>query len=135
MLPPRKVTVTMAQILIVDDNSALRSALERYLRTQSHLATSVPDARSALEMLEGMQPDVLVTDLRMPGMDGADLLRSLQSREIDVPVIMMSGADVRPEESAGAVLVLQKPFGPASLLEAIHSVLGLAPAKVDTAGA
>lgn len=125
----------MAQILIVDDNSALRSALERYLRTRSHLVTSVPDARSALEMLERMPPDVLVTDLRMPEMDGADLLRSLQSRGIDVPVIMMSGADVRPEETAGAMLVLQKPFGPASLLEAIHTVLDLTPAKSDAAEA
>lgn len=125
----------MAQILIVDDNSALRSALERYLRTQSHIVSSVPDARTALETLDRMRPDVVVTDLRMPGMDGAGLLRSLRSREIDVPVILMSGGDVRPEETAGAALVLRKPFGPVNLLDAIHRVLGLETADVDAAGA
>lgn len=113
----------MPHILLVDDHTAVRSALVRYLRLHGHAVTDVASARAALEHAE-KRFDVVVTDLQMPGLGGAELARSLRIRGVDAPVILMSGRFPHAEEAAVADFVLQKPFGPAALCDAIDHVLG-----------
>lgn len=124
----------MAHILLVDDHHAVRSALVRYLRLHGHTVTDVDSARAALERAH--EPfDVLVTDLQMPGLDGAELARSLRARGVDGPIILMSGRHPDAEEAAVADFVLQKPFGPDALCKAIDGVLGSEPGEGGVAGA
>lgn len=113
----------MARILLVDDHATLRSVLERYLRSRGHAVTAVPSAESALYEVGRRRTDVVVTDLRMPGMDGRELLRILHGRDRSTPVIVMSGGDPRHDETPGAAAVLRKPFGPSELCDAVDRVL------------
>lgn len=112
----------MAHVLLVDDCGPIRSALSRYLTLHRHTVTDVSSAREALERV-GPDVDVVVTDLTMPGMGGAELLRALGDRGVTAPVILMSGRLPYPDEAAGAAFVLQKPFGPEKLCEAIDRAL------------
>lgn len=113
----------MAHILLVDDHQAVRSALVRYLRLHGHSVTEVASARAALEHA-GESFDVVVTDLKMPGLGGAELVRGLRARGVDAPVVLMSGRFPHAEEAAVADFVLQKPFSPEVLCSTIDRVLG-----------
>jgi two-component system response regulator AtoC len=86
----------MQKVLIVDDDSAIGSALRRGLEDE---ATSVSVANSgerALAMLAATRPDVVLTDVRMPGMSGIELLKLLRERAADVDVILMTAHDDLP---------------------------------------
>lgn len=124
----------MAHILLVDDHDAVRSALVRYLRLHGHIVTDVASARAALE--HAYDPfDVVVTDLKMPGLGGAELVRALRAHDVDAPVILMSGRFPHAEEAAVADFVLQKPFSPEVLCNAIDRVLGTDVENGGVAGA
>lgn len=124
----------MAHILLVDDHHAVRSALVRYLRLHGHTVTDAASARAALEHADGAF-DVVVTDLQMPGQSGAELARSLRARDVACPIIMMSGRLPNAEEAEVADFVLQKPFGPEALCNAIDRVLGSESGEGGVAGA
>ena len=68
----------MARVLIVDDTDIVRRALEVALRRMGHAAESTSDAAEALAMARRRPPDLALLDFRMPGMDGASLLRALR---------------------------------------------------------
>jgi DNA-binding NtrC family response regulator len=100
--------------LVVDDDAAIRETLERSLRRFGYSVTVAESAEQALAMLQRADPSVVVTDIRMAGMSGLDLLRVLQERapEVDVIVItafeeMRTAVDAM---KAGAVEYLVKPL-------------------------
>jgi response regulator RpfG family c-di-GMP phosphodiesterase len=68
-----------ARILVVDDEPSARSGLEKLLASEGYAIRTAADGNGALEMSLEVPPDVVVTDLRMPGMDGIDLLRGCAS--------------------------------------------------------
>lgn len=122
----------MTHVLLVDDYRPLRFALARYLRLHGHTVTEVANVRAALEQV-GEHVDVVIAALSMPGRSGAELVRALQGRGVRAPVILTSSAFPRPGETSGAAFVLQSPFDPEQVLEALDRVLTSAAAEVPPA--
>ena len=81
---------------------------------------------AALEMLKTEMPDLVLADMRMPLMTGAELMARLRSdpRTASVPIVLLSGLPAEPEVSRLANAVVAKPFEPADLLAAIRRSLG-----------
>ncbi len=83
------------RLLIADDDSASRQALRRLLGRLGYDVVDVPDGRAALDAIEAHPPDLILTDLTMPEVDGFELLRRVKASERgrDIPVIVVSGMD------------------------------------------
>ncbi|MDQ6737734.1 MAG: protein kinase [Gemmatimonadota bacterium] len=109
------------EILIVDDETNNRNVLERHLKRQGYAVTCAADGESALRSLKAGAYDVVLLDVRMPGMDGREVLRRIkQDNELrDTPVVMISAADelstIAACIEAGAEDFLPKPFDPVIL--------------------
>jgi ribonuclease P protein subunit RPR2 len=120
------------RILLVDDEPALRELLRA---TFEGADVTVDEAESGVEAearIRRRRPDVIVLDLRMPGMSGAELCKRLKAEERtkDIPVVLLTGAD--PEEArhaqrAGAAALVHKPFSPLDLLAVVERVSGRTP--------
>ncbi len=112
---------------VIDDDEALRESLAFLLRTARIDVESYASAAAFLEALPSLQPSCVITDVRMPGMSGIDLLRRLRELKIDVPVIVITGhGDVPLAVEAmktGAVDFLEKPFDDEVLLASVRSAL------------
>ena len=115
------------KILAVDDEEPWRELLCRVLARFSYSVTTAADAIEALDVLEQTRFDLLITDCRMPTMDGVTFALRLRSRGLDMPIIFISGAppeDLHVKVGNGSdVRFLQKPFGGAVLIEAIQTML------------
>jgi two-component system nitrogen regulation response regulator GlnG len=103
-----------AQVWVVDDDRSIRWVLEKALQKASIEARSFPNAGGLLDALDQAKPDAILTDIRMPGMDGLELLRKLQEKCPQLPVIIMTAhSDLESAVSAfhgGAFEYLPKPF-------------------------
>jgi two-component system response regulator HydG len=101
------------RVLVVDDEASARAALKGLLELQGYAVDQASDGAAALERLVELPPDVIVTDLEMPGMNGMQLLEELRSRGHDVPVIVVtSAAELRSAVDAmraGATDYIAKP--------------------------
>jgi len=101
-------------VWLIDDDASIRWVLERALRNAGMLPRSFESAESALSALRQDSPDVLITDIRMQGQSGLDLLKRLRETRPDLPVIVMTAyADLGNAVSAyesGAFEYLPKPF-------------------------
>lgn len=109
---------------IVDDEEPVRKSLA-FLLTMEGFAVRLHDSAMAfLELAPGLRNACLVTDLRMPGLDGVELLRSLRARGIKIPAIVITGhGDVPMAVSAmkaGALDFIEKPFEDQLLIDSIH---------------
>lgn len=121
----------MARILLAEDDEALRDALVLFLESVGHEVVGFPDGRGLLAALEAGPADVVITDLRMPGVDGLEVLSRLQGRESQVPVLVISGTGRLPSDmlfdrahELGAAASLEKPFDLADILSAVDQCLG-----------
>jgi len=102
------------RVWLIDDDASIRWVLERALRNGGMLPRAFDSAESALAALRADTPDVLITDVRMPGQSGIDLLQRVQASHAELPVIVMTAhADLGTAVSAygsGAFEYLPKPF-------------------------
>ncbi|RTL63917.1 MAG: response regulator transcription factor [Pseudonocardiaceae bacterium] len=116
----------MAQVLLVEDDAAIRGALVRGLSERGHAVDSAPTAMAGLEQAVGNRPDIVVLDLGLPDLDGTVMLRMLRGAS-KVPVIVATARDDEAEIvavlDAGADDYLVKPFGAAQLDARIRAVL------------
>jgi two-component system phosphate regulon response regulator OmpR len=115
-----------SHILVVDDDSRLRTLLRKFLAEQGYLVTTAGDAAEARAKLRGLQYDLLVVDVMMPGENGLDLTESLR-QEGDIPILILTAMG-EPEHriaglESGADDYLAKPFEPRELLLRINSIL------------
>jgi two-component system response regulator FixJ len=112
---------------VIDDDDAVRDSLTFLLRTVGIEVQSYPSAGAFLDAVAGAQLKCVITDVRMPGMSGIDLLRRLRELKIDVPVIVITGhGDVPLAVEAmkiGAADFLEKPFDDDTLLASVRSAL------------
>jgi DNA-binding NarL/FixJ family response regulator len=119
----------MKRILVVDDDATLRMALTRYLEKRGYLVQDVASATEALKLFEQDPPDLVVSDVMMPGMDGFEFCRRLRATRSGqlVPFIFLSSKseveDRVQGHSIGADDYLIKPFEPRELLAKIEAQL------------
>lgn len=119
--------MVVATVYVVDDDDAVRRSLERLIHSVGLTARSFASASEFLQMNVPEGPCCLVTDVRMPGLSGLDLQQALETADLDMPVIFMTGHATVPMSvramKAGAVDFLQKPIDDQVLLDAVHLAL------------
>jgi two-component system, sensor histidine kinase and response regulator len=117
----------LTHVLLVDDDPDARGALARLLVGEGIHVDAAENGRVAMELASRAVPDVVVSDLQMPEMDGLGLLRALRARQLDVPVILVTGVeDVGSAVGAmrsGAADYLTKPVDADALLFSIERAL------------
>ncbi len=111
---------------VIDDDDAIRDSLAFMLEASGHRVRAYPSAESFLDQPGSFEPGWIVTDVRMPGMSGLDLLRSLAARGLaTLPVIVMTGHGDIPlaveAMKAGAAEFIEKPFEETRLLAALDA--------------
>lgn len=117
----------MAQILVVDDEPAIRQLLTDVLELDGHDVRSAADGLAAVDAFEALRPDCVVLDLMMPGLDGYGVLRNIRGQDGDpVPVIMLTALVDRNSAARawtdGADYYLAKPFAADEVLHLIHGL-------------
>jgi DNA-binding NtrC family response regulator len=119
----------MAQfrVLVVDDEAVIRDALKRILEGERFSVETCVSGHSAIESLHERDFDLIVTDLKMPGMNGIEVLKAVKTLQPEAPVIMITGyASVDTAVDAmknGAVDYIAKPFSPDQFLEKVERAL------------
>lgn len=117
--------MTESVVHVIDDDEAMRDSLAFLLDTAGLKARTYESALQFLEALEAAPAGVIVTDIRMPGMTGLELVRRLKTRGCAYPVIMITGHGDVPlaveAMKAGVVDFLEKPFEEDALLAAIRA--------------
>ena len=131
-------------LLIVDDDERIRALLGRFLRKNGFLVSMARDAAQARRLLAGLEFDLIVMDVMMPGEDGLTLTRDLRTR-IDTPILLLTAKGETEDRisglESGADDYLPKPFEPRELLLRIAAILRrvpvveVAPPKFLTLGA
>lgn len=116
-----------ATVFVVDDDHAVRKSLELLLKSVGLSAATYPSAQEFLDAYDPSSPGCLVLDVRMPGMSGLELQRTLRERGVEIPTIVITGhGDVPVAVRAlkdGALEFLEKPFSKQMLLEHIREAL------------
>ena len=116
----------MAQLLLVEDDAAIRSALIRTLTERGHAVTSMATAMTALQHLLTSPPDLILLDLGLPDVSGYEALRMMRAVS-SVPVVVVTArddeADIIKVLDAGADDYVVKPFGPGQIEARIRAVL------------
>jgi two-component system response regulator FixJ len=122
--------MTIATVYIIDDQQAVRDALAEMLRLFGYSVESFASADAFLARVSTAAAGCIVADVRMPGMDGIELVRELARRRVALPVVLISGhADVPMAVAAikaGAEDFIEKPIDDAHLLAAINRCLARA---------
>ncbi len=126
----------MADVLVVEDDDVTRALLEMRLRGAGHCVRSASSAAEARGLLHEGAPEVLVTDMFMPGGSGLGLVAGLREDPVcaDLPVVFLSGralpADVEATRALNGTF-LTKPFVPATLAAAVQAALDARPAALE----
>lgn len=116
------------RIAVIDDDSSVRNALRRLLISFNFSADTFASGHDFLASKDQVL-DCIVLDLKMPGIDGLELLRLLATRPIKIPLIIVSACDTPKSrmdcESSGAFAFVPKPFDDVALFCAIRSAVAL----------
>jgi len=130
--PLRAPEPAEAHLLIVDDDERIRALLRKFLMRQGYLVTVARDAAQARRLLAGLDFDLIVLDVMMPGEDGVALTRALRA-ERATPILLLTAKGETGDRivglEAGADDYLPKPFEPKELLLRISAVLRRVPAE------
>jgi len=115
------------EILVVDDDPALRTALDRALKLEGYRVSFAHDGRQALQMMTGTSQDAVILDLGLPLMDGLEVCRRVRERGDRTPVLMLTARDAVTDRveglDAGADDYLVKPFALDELLARLRALL------------
>jgi DNA-binding response OmpR family regulator len=114
------------RVLVVDDEAAIRDIVRRYLEADGFDVVEAADGQDALARMASVDPDLVVLDVMMPGMDGLEVLRHLRATS-DVYVILLTAKADEVDKlvglSVGADDYLTKPFSPRELAARVRAVL------------
>jgi CheY-like chemotaxis protein len=128
-------TAERPQILVVDDEPAFCGVMSELLKSFGYMVRFAYNVSQALEHLSQDPPDLILTDVMMPGTDGLSLIRRIRSNPTwaSIPAIVVSAkaqpADIKATQKAGADACLIKPFSAAELRRTIQHYLPSPPAK------
>jgi DNA-binding response OmpR family regulator len=117
---------TEERILVVEDEPMVAEVVERYLRRDGHSVRVVDNGAAALDAFEQFQPDLIVLDVMLPGMDGLEVCRRLRAHS-HVPIIMLTARGEELDKLLGLELgaddYITKPFSPRELAARVKAVL------------
>lgn len=116
----------MKHIFVVDDEKRIRELIEMYLKKEGYRVTSFESAENVQEMITEKNPDLIILDIMMPGMDGLELCTHIRKTS-DVPIIFVSARSEELDRILGLELgaddYLPKPFSPRELMVRIKTIL------------
>lgn len=125
-----------AHLLIVDDDERIRGLLQKFLIRNGYLASAARDAEHARRVLSGLEFDLIILDVMMPGEDGVSLTRSLREH-IATPILLLTAKGETEDRiaglEAGADDYLAKPFEPKELLLRVGAILRRMPMGEEAA--
>jgi CheY-like chemotaxis protein len=120
----------MADILIIDDDDAVRSTMRKLVERAGHSVREAGDGASGLELLRKSRPDLIVTDLYMPGKEGIETILEVRASYPDLPILAVSsggrmspGVSLKDAEALGANATLAKPFSVEAFREVVDRLL------------
>jgi CheY-like chemotaxis protein len=120
----------MAKILVIDDVMGVRRSTSGLLRKAGHEIVEAADGRDGIEKARATRPDLVITDLLMPGIDGLDTIDGLREAGVRCPILAVSGGgalvdatDALAAAANVADATLRKPFDSDELLERVDALL------------
>lgn len=120
----------MKKVLLIDDDELVSFALNRYLQRKGFEVETLPSGKNATKVYKTFKPDIIVTDIIMPDIEGLELISSLRAIDKNIPIIAMSGGSRRLDTSylasaelIGANASLEKPFEEEELIELINKLI------------
>ncbi|MFH1690016.1 MAG: response regulator [Candidatus Eisenbacteria bacterium] len=129
---------TLGTVLVVDDDPAVLRLISRVVERLGYRAQGAIGGRGALELVSRSVPDLILLDMAMPGMNGADFLDELRPAHPDLPVVIVTGYPdsslVHRAAQHAPVMLLTKPLDLAQLERTLRTVLGNPPHAVRTEG-
>jgi two-component system response regulator ChvI len=127
----------MADITLIDDDENIVASVSLALESHGHVVKAYYDGASGLDAVESQAPDLVILDVKMPRMDGMEVLRRLR-QTTEIPVIMLTSKDDEIDEilgfNLGADDYIHKPFSQRLLLERVKAVLRRARPEEDEPG-
>lgn len=116
----------MTEILVVDDEQKIIQITSDYLEAAGYAVLAADDGISALRIVDESQPDLIILDLGLPGMDGLDVCRELRKKS-DLPIIILTARGEESDKLVGLELgaddYITKPFSPKELVARVRAVL------------
>ncbi len=138
--PPRRAVKSAPQtlVLVADDSKVVRIKTGRLLAQHQYQVSYASDGLDAVQQLQARLPDLIITDVEMPGMDGFELTRHIRGNPHTamLPVIMITAADDRHREhadAAGVSVLLGKPYSEDALIAHIRLAMGQAETEASLA--
>ncbi len=129
------MSLKIDRILVADDDAVIREGLRRVLTAEGYEVETVSNGRAALERLEAQRFKLLVTDLKMPGMSGLEVLQSLRACQPELPVVLITGyAAIDNAVEAmknGATDYLSKPFANEELVSKVKNAIKTRAVLID----
>ena len=123
----------MARILVIDDDAFVCTTIRRILGRAGHQVLTAPDGRRGLELFATERPDLVITDIIMPEMEGIEIIRAMKTGSPEAKIIAISGGgrlgsfDYLPMAAKlGASEIVAKPFEPMELIEVVSRFLDAA---------
>lgn len=121
----------MARVLLIDDDEDHRTLARRILEGVGHEVEEASDGADGLKRFGKRRPDLVLTDINMPGLNGHEVISALRVLHKDVPIIAISGGSAIPKDELllkaaklGAAEVIMKPFEFRQLVGAVSRALG-----------
>ena len=117
----------LPRILVIDDDAAIRDSLRMILEYEEYQFVGAASGQEGLEAIQRERPDIVLLDIKMPGMDGMEVLRRVRALDEGLPVVMISGhgttATAVEAIRSGAIDFLDKPLGSERVLVTLRNVL------------
>ena len=116
------------RILVIDDEQSVGELIKVLLTRDGYDVTTAANGREALKQVEILRPDLVITDITMPDMEGMELISILRKQHGDLPIVAMSGNVVgrsflKVTEVLGAAATLNKPFSTQELTDVVRAAL------------
>jgi DNA-binding response OmpR family regulator len=119
---------TKPKVLIVDDESDIRTLLRAVLTVSGYVVEDARDGLEAVERLAEREFDLVISDIYMPNMDGMQLLKHMRENELKMPVVIVTAStaekDILEGYNWGANYYITKPFDNEQLLDIVNSLTG-----------
>lgn len=125
------------RVLVIDDDKAMRQLLDKMLNKHYTVISKNGGVEAMQWLMEGVIPDLIITDIEMPNLDGFEFLKNIKNSSYysEVPIIVISGYDSKEQKTkclkSGAYEYFVKPFNPRDLLFTIEIVLKLSQTKLN----